>query len=296
MMRRRIYPQDVAQLENLSFTVRSKTGSPFTGMTSDHYAYSFAVHGYFNWRNVVIARAVCGEGDTILEVGANTGTESVSYSDVVGESGAVYAFEPLPSNLELLRANAAQTRHRNITVFPLALSDREGVVRFAAPEQGNSGLGYVLGSADSGALAEDGNGVVEIRCATLDSVLPGHRPPRLIMIDAEGHEGAILDGADQLLARYRPVIVLEVIKDYLVRAGSDPAQIGRHLNSLDYDLFEIQRFGLTPIEAKDGPYPPKSDWLAVPASDAGLAGRIQRTIRRAGLMPCTASLNPLCSK
>ena len=38
-------------------------------------------------------------GDVILEVGANVGTETVSYADIVGPDGIVHAFEPVPSNV-----------------------------------------------------------------------------------------------------------------------------------------------------------------------------------------------------
>jgi FkbM family methyltransferase len=217
-----ISPYSVAREESYSFTTRSVTGSPFTGTTADFVAYPVAVHGYFNWRNVSIARAVCTVGDAVVEIGANIGSETVGFSDVVAEGGAVYAFEPFPPNLELLRLNARQTNHRNISVLPLALSDREAQIRFAVPVQGNSGSGYVLGSTDNQGNSDKDTGTVEVPCTTLDAMSEQLRRPRLIVIDAEGHEGAILRGAEQLISEARPVIVLEVIEQLLAPFSAVP--------------------------------------------------------------------------
>src|SRR5207244_5417641 len=131
-------------------------------------------------------------------------------------------FEPSPSNIELLELNAARTRHRNVTVIPLALGDRETRVRFVVPLNANSGSGYVLGPNSGSPPIGSDQRVVEIRSTTLDAMLPQLRPPRLVVIDAEGHEAAILRGAERLLLGHRPVIVLEVLESLLRRAGTTP--------------------------------------------------------------------------
>src|SRR4029077_19443419 len=107
----------------------ASTGSRFTGTTADLIGYAFAVHGYYNWRNIAIAKAVCRPADTIVEVGANVGSETVGFSDTVGKEGVVHAIEPFPPNVELLRANAAQTRYNNVNVHAVAVSDQVGRLR-----------------------------------------------------------------------------------------------------------------------------------------------------------------------
>jgi FkbM family methyltransferase len=198
-----VYPQSLAHRQHHEFTVRSVTGSPFSGTTSDQVAYPFDVHGYFNWRNVAIASAVCDPGAVIFDVGANIGSETVGFSDIVGQRGAVYAFEPYPPNLELLRRNAQQTRSQNVTVFPQALSDRGGEVAFSLPTGENSGSGQVREVEPSDEPADPG--VVRVARPTLDSLRTQLRTPRLIVMDVEGHEQlAVLRGAEQLLAAAGP--------------------------------------------------------------------------------------------
>lgn len=68
---------------NKDFIKRSFTGSKFYGSTRDFHAFKFSVHGYFDWRNIIIAKSVLKfkEG-AIIEVGANIGTETISFSDI----------------------------------------------------------------------------------------------------------------------------------------------------------------------------------------------------------------------
>jgi FkbM family methyltransferase len=292
-MRNIIYPRAAAQAENLNFTVGSVTGSLFTGTTSDLVSYPVAIHGYYNWRNIAIACAVCEEGDVILDIGANVGSETIGFSDIVGASGVVYAFEPFPPNLERLQVNSEQTRYSNITVFPLALSDRDADVRFVPPTPDNSGRGHLMDPRDKDirSLSSD---ILDVHCTTLDSLLPQMvRPPQLVVVDAEGHEAAILRGAEQMLALHHPVIVLEVLGQLLARAGTSPDALATHLRSFDYSLFELTRFRVAPIDVEERQFPDTSDWLAVPASRSNAIKRIRHTIRRCGLMPCIPPLNPL---
>jgi hypothetical protein len=53
-----IYPFALGIRDNLEVTVRSQTGSAFTGRTGDFHAYPFSVHGYSEWRNTAIALAL----------------------------------------------------------------------------------------------------------------------------------------------------------------------------------------------------------------------------------------------
>jgi FkbM family methyltransferase len=287
-VRRRIYPFELAREQALPFTVASVTGSPVSGVTSDHTAYPAAVHGYFNWRNVAIARAVCRPGDTIFDVGANIGTETVCFSDIVGSAGAVCSFEPFPPNVDQLRRNVDGADNRNITILPLALGDADGELRFAIPPPDNSGVGHVVAAGGGPADAEE---VIVVRSTTLDALHSGLPRPSFVTIDVEGYEEAILRGAGRLLSETRPVIVIEVLSHLLRRAGSSPEAIAAALRQHDYRLHELTRFGLAPISA---PMPEESDWIAIPAeAEAALIAPVRRTLRRAALLPVLIPLSPL---
>src|SRR5262245_51160298 len=165
-LRTYVYPLRRAYRDDFPFTVRSQTGSWFKSRTGIFQAWPFSVHGYYDWRNVAIAQALAAPGDTIVEVGANIGTETVCYSDIVGPRGKVCAFEPVPGNAALLDENLSLSRFRNVEVFPYAVADACKPVRFALPKaRTNLGDGFIASTEDQ-ARADS----VEVECVTLDSM------------------------------------------------------------------------------------------------------------------------------
>lgn len=65
-------------------------------------------------------------GDIVLEVGAGTGTETVTLSEMVWTTGLVYAIEPHPfSYLELEKACAGR---KNIKLIHAAATNHNGIV------------------------------------------------------------------------------------------------------------------------------------------------------------------------
>jgi precorrin-6B methylase 2 len=65
-------------------------------------------------------------GGVVWDIGANIGFYSLIASRLVGEDGKVFAFEPLPANLDAIARNIALNGVENIEVVGLALSDRVG--------------------------------------------------------------------------------------------------------------------------------------------------------------------------
>ncbi|HMQ16854.1 MAG TPA: hypothetical protein PKC49_12860 [Phycisphaerae bacterium] len=72
----------------------------------------FAIRGYLEWPNIVIARTVCRPGDVIHDIGANIGTEALPLAEVVGSDGAAEGFELLPDNVLADRVATCRSRRR----------------------------------------------------------------------------------------------------------------------------------------------------------------------------------------
>jgi FkbM family methyltransferase len=135
-------------------------------------------------------------GSIVYDVGANVGIYTVLACRAVGQSGRVFAFEPVAANLEFLRRNIGVNRFANCEVVPKAVSDKNGTVSFA------SGGGSCLGKISD-------HGEYCVPSITLDSfVAEGHPLPGLVKIDVEGAEAAVFEGAKETLAAARPVIFL----------------------------------------------------------------------------------------
>lgn len=137
-----------------------------------------------------------GPGSVVADVGANVGYYTLIASRLVGPTGKVVAFEPLPRNLLYLRSHISVNGLNNVHVVEGAVSDQSGELSFNA--RTNPAMGF---------LSETGN--FRVATMALDAVwrqlaLP---PPNLIKIDVEGGEAAVLRGAQSLLATH-PALLL----------------------------------------------------------------------------------------
>ena len=65
----------------------------------------------------------------IFDIGACEGESSIQYSRLFPNS-KIFAFEPLPSNIELIKSNLSKYGISNVSHFNKALSDRNGLATF----------------------------------------------------------------------------------------------------------------------------------------------------------------------
>ncbi len=151
-------------------------------------------------------------GDFVIDVGAFVGFYAEFLSRLVGRSGSVWSFEPVPQTYEMLRYNMDKLGCANVRTFPLALSDHEGRALMEVPRFSSYGESYYdsrLTTSPTPGLRSVGVGV-----NTLDSLI-GDARPAFIKIDAEGHEVPVLGGAMATLRRWHPALMLEsVLKGY----------------------------------------------------------------------------------
>lgn len=136
-------------------------------------------------------------GDVVYDIGANAGFFTLLASKLAGPSGAVYVFEPLPRNLEILKKHVHLNRVENVHVIPLALSDRVGRSHFS----------IAANAAMGGLSAHDG---IEVEMTTLDALRGTIPPPAFIKMDIEGGEHDALSGGRSLLREIAPSILLSM--------------------------------------------------------------------------------------
>jgi FkbM family methyltransferase len=282
-VREMIFPRSKAYQSASEFSTRSVTGSEFRGRLNDFHEYPFAVHGYFGWRHIAVAHAVCPPGSTIVEAGANVGTETIAFLDIVGPQGRVHAFEPDPLLVARLRSNLAAVNTDPLIVHNMALSADVGEADFVSTSDTTaSGGGHIV--------AEVTAGVFKVPMNRLDNVTTDDNLSAIFM-DVEGAELRVLRGAEKLLAAQRPVIVLEASEALQARLGGSLAALRAFLDQHRYVPFEIGGWGLRDLHPEP---PPVSDWVCLPAEKAALLRRkIHRAILLAGVLPPLRHLSPL---
>jgi FkbM family methyltransferase len=141
-------------------------------------------------------------GDWAIDVGANIGHYTTRLSALVGPQGRVIAFEPVPETLELLAANVALLPDKNVTIVNSAASDHTGTAGITIPPQSNGSENYYQAHLTDAATG------LTVLCLPVDALALPHRV-RLVKIDAEGHEMAVLQGMRNLLVRDSPVLIVE---------------------------------------------------------------------------------------
>lgn len=172
-------------------------------------------------------RKYVSSDSTVIDVGANIGDHTVTYSQWVGDGGSVIAIEPVPQIFDCLCFN--MKGRSNVVPMNIALSDKDSIV--AVQLQDNFGASY---------LVEDCEGRSDLcMTVTLDSF--DYRGVSFIKIDEEGFEAKILRGAKETILREKPVMLIEVNHGALVRAGSSGEELRDLIESLGYNTQIVDR-------------------------------------------------------
>lgn len=161
--------------------------------------------GAYERELVVLMRKTLAPGMTVLDLGANIGYFSVIAAALVGATGLVHAFEPVPQTFVQLK--------KNLVPFEWAVPHSLAVGKTT----GETIMHYSEIEAGWASIYEDQTRphktIVKMIC--LDDWLATNPLARVdfIKLDIEGSESDALLGANLLLRRFRPLIVAEA-KDY----------------------------------------------------------------------------------
>lgn len=142
-------------------------------------------------------------GDIFVDVGANIGYYTVLGSKLVGSTGVVVAFEPMPDTLEILKLNCKLNYLRNVTIIPKAAWGDECTM----PLHFSGGYYGMASMTDT-----SGGDSISIKTIPLDSICKPYRTIKMLKIDAEGAEYQVLSGASGTLNKTK-YVVLECSKD-----------------------------------------------------------------------------------
>src|SRR6516162_10093868 len=92
-----------------------------------HYYGYLLTHMPEDWieEDAVLLPFLVVDGDCVVDVGASLGVYSRNLAKLVGPSGHVYAFEPIPLTYEFLSHNLKKLNLSQVEPLPYALSDGE---------------------------------------------------------------------------------------------------------------------------------------------------------------------------
>lgn len=182
--------------------------------------------------------------NNVIIAGAYFGDHAIPVAHNIKDSGVCHAFEPNKGNADLIKENATLNNLTNIIVNNLALWNKsdeklvfEGEDALASTVEAAKGTTNVL------------------HTITIDDYMTHENVGKvnLLMIDVEGSEIKVLEGARKMLAEHKPVVVFETHSSYNDWSkGLENSDSAKLMTGLGYQVFAVREFHLN-IDTKDMP-------------------------------------------
>lgn len=200
--------------------------------------YLFSKGCLYEKETSMLAIGALRSGDVALDIGAHVGYFSLLFRLLVGRTGAVYAFEPMPDTYRRLVMNILRNNFTNVIPLPLAIAERPGSAEFHIHPE-NEGESTLLSVAPGDTC--------QVMVSSLDELFAGStgKRPRLLKIDAEGVETLILKGGVRFFETHAPdMIICEINRGTLSAAGTSEWDIRSFFKERNYRCAVIHMDGV----------------------------------------------------
>jgi FkbM family methyltransferase len=150
--------------------------------------YLFRRQYFYEKNGIVVAPQT---GDYVIDGGACTGDTALVFSNAVGPTGRVYAFDPVAEHLELMEHNRQQFPLPNVDLMPYGLANID--VNCAPIVVNKYSPGFRIDQQ-------------QVPLRSIDSLVKSGDITRVdfIKMDIEGAEMQALKGAHQTIFRFQP--------------------------------------------------------------------------------------------
>ena len=171
------------------------------------YLYLF---GSYELPTIKFIERTLKPGDFVFDVGANVGYLSLTFAQLIGNTGKVYGFEPEKRNFETLQENIKLNGFKNIHPIKLAVSDENRTIKLYLSKNENQGIHSTILHTDT--LSEK---YEEIEAVRLDDYVQNQEIDKidLVKIDVEGAEIDVINGMKNILREKKPILILELVNE-----------------------------------------------------------------------------------
>jgi|SRR5665213_323355 len=212
-----------------------------------------------------VLAATLASDDTYIDIGTNRG-QVLREAVRIAPRGKHIAFEPIPA-----LAGEVSASFPGVECRQMALGAKAEVTEFCHFKQldGWSGLRRRPEISDERGQPE----YITVNVSTLDAEI-AQLTPRVVKIDVEGAELAVLEGARAALARARPLVVFEHDPGAAALYDTAPGAPWDLLNELGYRIFTVTGEG--PFTRAEFVQASKIiNWLAAPDGTPATASAAQ---------------------
>jgi FkbM family methyltransferase len=173
----------------------------------------------------------------VFDIGAHIGLCSMPLSNIIDPQGMVYAFEPSLTNRKYLNSNIKYNKIENIIVIPSLVGDKskDNIEFFESLSV--SGMNSVVNYKKSNLYKSFLKEQVSLDDFCHDNDLA----PDVIKIDVEGAEIDVLLGANKIIEKCKPIIILSAHPRHLKLLGKTVDDLIRVIYSLNYKIFDSDK-------------------------------------------------------
>jgi len=228
------------------------------------------VSGSFEPNEFVFLGDVLSSGAVFIDIGANEGFYTLFAARRVGAEGRVLAMEPSPRELHRLRHNIAINQLENVVVDTRAVGRQQGKATFHIADPEHNGQNTLGDFGHQGVTAVEH---IEVDLIDLDALAAEHglNGVNVVKMDVEGAELEVLKGAENVLGRFRPIVLFELFDASLRKQGASAAAVLDFLQQRGYHFLTFDEATGLPKSAdefaemsqnviaihKDNPLPPR---------------------------------------
>jgi FkbM family methyltransferase len=139
------------------------------------------------------------EGDTVIDLGAGLGEETLVFSRLVGPTGTVHAVEANHVTCGGLQYMVARNRLSNVRAYNLAIYDSEGEILIEDDPEN-----YLINSVAP--MANKGN---KVRATTFDRFVAENHITRIdfLKVNIEGAEKYLIEGGSESIHKVRHLCI-----------------------------------------------------------------------------------------
>lgn len=191
----------------------------------------------------------------VLDVGANEGSFVVSIK-AANPAAVVHAFEPNPPTFARLKTRLGESK--DVVLNNVGVGEVAGTLEIfdyvnASPQGMGSAHASFLKSTFEDIYVQP-HQAVKVPVVTLDDYAKTHKLKHidLLVIDTEGYELKVLEGAAGLLKRGAVGAVQLEFNAHHIMAGSSIWKLSKVLAG--YDLYRLHPDGMVPLVTADVPY------------------------------------------
>ena len=170
------------------------------------------------------------QGDKVIDIGANLGYYTCPLADLVGESGRVYAVEPVPVIFSVLKRNVG--KRRNVELLNYALGEQERTIEMANDSVASAGyFGTGRNFVSEGELSKDAVRFTA-QMQRGSELFGGMEQIDFIKCDIEGYERVVLPELRPLIEKFHPTVLVET-------DGESRQQMIRMFTELGYSAYML---------------------------------------------------------